>query len=470
MISRDQPAPAPATGRTLARRAGRAPRACAARGRARPPGARAVRPGPRRCRCRAAATPAARCGRPRRPPAPAPVALAAAGPEAGGDRVGRAQQQPVGAGPVAVGHDRHLGPRPRQARAGSQQRVELRRVERRAVAGDAQHALEALGERALDAERRRPRSGPPRRCPSTTIAPSSAAAAATESSRVTTIVRSIEAVSRRAASTSPTIARARSPRSGSATLAPRRCLARAKRLTGRIAAVRILPQTIVARRAGLYQPSSIMPDGDAGADRHHQAALARLGLAALDRVLAARRRSRACRRCRARPARPSSSSTSSSESSSAICTFSMMRLPPGWTIQWSIVRALEAVGAQESDRRPRAGRRRRARAARGRGAGSCPRRSVEADGAERAADLVDLRGEDDRARPRAGRSTAGPRRSRRRRSPSRPSSPSGPPAGSLRMPLMLSAATTSACLSGCSRMGLGRQPHQRAPRSRSPRR
>src|SRR5271170_6566011 len=73
----------------------------------------------------------------------------------------------------------------------------------------------------------------------TISAPCAAVLVATRSSPVTTIVRSIEGVCDSASSTSATIARASSKRSSSATLAPSRCLARAKRLTGRTAAVRM---------------------------------------------------------------------------------------------------------------------------------------------------------------------------------------------------------------------------------------
>ena len=72
--------------------------------------ARAAPRGRRRCRCPAAARPAARCAR--RTSAAMrerAVALAAAGAEAGRDRVGGCEQQAVGAGAVAVGHDHDLG-------------------------------------------------------------------------------------------------------------------------------------------------------------------------------------------------------------------------------------------------------------------------------------------------------------------------------------------------------------------------
>ena len=83
------------------------------------------------------------------------VALAAARAEARRDRVGRAQQQAVGPRAVAVGHDHDLSA-PLGASGGRvEQRVELARVQRRAVAGNAQHALDALCERASDAERHR---------------------------------------------------------------------------------------------------------------------------------------------------------------------------------------------------------------------------------------------------------------------------------------------------------------------------
>ena len=75
------------------------------------------------------------------------VALAAAGAEAGGDRVGRRQQQRVGARAVAVGDDDDVG---RAHRAGHQL-VDLARVQRRAVAGHEQHALVVALERPVDA-------------------------------------------------------------------------------------------------------------------------------------------------------------------------------------------------------------------------------------------------------------------------------------------------------------------------------
>ena len=77
------------------------------------------------------------------------VPLAAAGPEAGGDHVGRREQQRVRAAAVAVGHDDDGG---RGDRAGDEL-VDLGGVQRRAVAGHEQHALEAALQRPVDAER-----------------------------------------------------------------------------------------------------------------------------------------------------------------------------------------------------------------------------------------------------------------------------------------------------------------------------
>ena len=125
----------------------------------------------------------------------------------------------------------------------------------------------------LDAKVRPPRSGPPRRCPSRPAHPGSARPRRPSPRRVTTIVRSIEAVWPRPTSTSPTIARA-----SVAAAAGRRRSRRgaawpgAKRLTGRIAAVRMPERTCPASRhrryttdgrgggsRWLYQPSSIRP-------------------------------------------------------------------------------------------------------------------------------------------------------------------------------------------------------------------
>jgi len=69
--------------------------------------------------------------------------------------------------------------------------------------------------------------------------PSVSARSSAESAADAMVIEQLDSVCASAASTSATIASASSRRSGSATLTPRRCLARAKRLTGRIAAVRI---------------------------------------------------------------------------------------------------------------------------------------------------------------------------------------------------------------------------------------
>jgi hypothetical protein len=80
------------------------------------------------------------------------------GPTAGGDGVGRAQQEAVGAAAVAVGHDHDAGlPARAQLAVLAQQLVQLRGVERGAVAGYAQNPLDAFGERAPHAQRRRRR-------------------------------------------------------------------------------------------------------------------------------------------------------------------------------------------------------------------------------------------------------------------------------------------------------------------------
>src|SRR5262249_29606560 len=77
------------------------------------------------------------------------VAGGAAGPEARSDRVRRGEKQAVGAGPVTIGHDHHLGLRGAAALAAAaalalaaaaaraQQALELAGVERGTVAGDA---------------------------------------------------------------------------------------------------------------------------------------------------------------------------------------------------------------------------------------------------------------------------------------------------------------------------------------------
>ena len=87
------------------------------------------------------------------------VALAAAGAEARGDRVGRRQQQRVGARAVAVGDDDDV----RGAHRAGHELVDLARVQRRAVAGDEQHALVVALERPVDAGRARRGSGRGRR-------------------------------------------------------------------------------------------------------------------------------------------------------------------------------------------------------------------------------------------------------------------------------------------------------------------
>ena len=135
-------------------------------------GAGAARRGPRRCRCRAAATEAARA----RQATPAASASARwrsqlSGPEARGDRVRGREQQAVGAGAVAVGDDHHLPARRRRLR---EQRLELARIECRAVARDAQHALDALRQRALRPRARTAADWPPSAASSTTSAPGGA--------------------------------------------------------------------------------------------------------------------------------------------------------------------------------------------------------------------------------------------------------------------------------------------------------
>ncbi len=239
-------------------RAGRAPRGYARPGCARRTGDLAEQRDRRPCRCPAAAT--AGCSMRAAIPAAsarARVALAAVGAEAGGDRVGGRQQQPVGAAAVTVGDDHDRG---RVGRV--QQRIELRRVERGTVAGDAQHALEPLGERARDAEGDRRALARPRRCPRRRSLQPARAVSATECSRVTTIVRSIEAVSReRGEHVADHRPRQVRRAAGSATLAPRRRLAWAKCLTGRIAAVRICPQTIGGYPEAGLRPGLLLAPG-----------------------------------------------------------------------------------------------------------------------------------------------------------------------------------------------------------------
>ncbi len=176
------------------------------------------------------ATPAAR--------ASAQVALAAAGPEAGGDGVGGREQQAVGAGAVAVGHDHH------PARGRDPRRSAAARRARRGRAWGSRRARTARARCPRRARARTPSAaaaGWPRSCivldhdrPLRTRGRRHGALAGDED-RALDRRRSARA---RAARPRPSLRRARS-RSWSATLAPRRCLARAKRLTGRIAAVRI---------------------------------------------------------------------------------------------------------------------------------------------------------------------------------------------------------------------------------------
>ena len=132
----------------------------------------AARRGPRPCRCRAAATPGARSGRPRRPRAPsARWRSQLSGPKLGRDRVRGCEQQAVGAGPVTVGHDR-----PRLARLDACAGVREQRS--RAPPGRARGSRRGRTARARIPRREparhpgRPRrSGSPRRCPATTSAP-----------------------------------------------------------------------------------------------------------------------------------------------------------------------------------------------------------------------------------------------------------------------------------------------------------
>ena len=79
------------------------------------------------------------------------VALAAPGPERGGHRLRRCEQQRVGAGAMAVGHDqrRSLGHGPRE------QLLELLWIEHRAVSGDKQRSVRSRHQRVADAVERR---------------------------------------------------------------------------------------------------------------------------------------------------------------------------------------------------------------------------------------------------------------------------------------------------------------------------
>ena len=139
-----------------------------------------------------------------------------------------------------------------------------------------------------------------------------------------------------ALSTSPTIARARSPRSPSRRRSrPGVAWPERKALHGGSRRCASRPQTIVSARRVLPAEQH-QADGDPGPDRDHQAALARRRLAPRDRVGEhVEDRGRADVAVRGERV-PADLATSSWESSSALCTFSMIRRPPGWTIQWSI--------------------------------------------------------------------------------------------------------------------------------------
>ena len=117
-----------------------------------------------------------------------------------------------------------------------QQPVELARVEQRAVAGEQHDALGPVGLGPGDARPAPPRSGRPSAGSGTTSAPGRCRRARrARGSLVTTIVRSIERAAPIASSTSSSIAAASAARRSSSMPAARRCLAAAKRLTGRIA-------------------------------------------------------------------------------------------------------------------------------------------------------------------------------------------------------------------------------------------
>src|SRR3984885_3413404 len=129
-------------------------------------------------------------------------------------------------------------------------------------------------------------------------APCSRAVAGRLGSRVTTIVSSIEAVCASACSTAATTAPAQRAARSCSTLSPSRDLAAAKRLTGRIAAVRIgahdsgeglpPPGAGSARVAPSDLPASPaeqhQADGHTRPDGDGQAALAGVRFAGLDRV------------------------------------------------------------------------------------------------------------------------------------------------------------------------------------------
>ncbi len=217
----------------------RAPCGCAApRLGARRPAARAARRGLRRCRCRAAARAAAPRGRRPRLRTRAAVALAAVGPKARGIAPGGVSSSPLVPVPWRSGTTTTSAvARRRPALAAAPPSRPGRALD--SPRGCTAPARSPRLRRARSRARPR-RSGPPRRCPARRSPRGSAPR------RRPTPRRSRRSCARsprsRAvrSSTSPTIARARSSRSGSATLAPRRCLASEKRLTGRIAAVRIV--------------------------------------------------------------------------------------------------------------------------------------------------------------------------------------------------------------------------------------
>ena len=155
------------------------------------------------------------------------VACAAVGPEARRDRVGRARaagrwcRVPWRSGTITT------SPRAlRTGRGDAEQRLQLVRVQRGAVAGDAQHALDARRQRVPHADRRRRRLAALGRVAEHHRPELACAARATARSRVTTIVSSIAAV--RASALQHVGRPSRAPaarRSESATLAPSRCLA-----------------------------------------------------------------------------------------------------------------------------------------------------------------------------------------------------------------------------------------------------
>ena len=267
--------------------------------------------GPRRCRCRAAATAAARSASRAGVAREREVALAAAGPEARG----RSRRAGSAAGRWCRCRGGRARSRPRPAVAMPAARREQRLSSAGSSAGQSPGTHSARSnpsaQRARDAERRRRRSGPPRAESRHHDAPRGRSPRPpTRSSLLTTIVSSIASRRAERCSTSRHHRRGELHAQRSATLSPSRCLARVKRFTGRIAAVRIVrPEpTAASRRARAWVTRSC-------ASLIGRSESANASVCSATRARAASSSMRVSMRSAGQAARPASSATIPSSSS-----------------------------------------------------------------------------------------------------------------------------------------------------------